>query len=110
MNKLFTSALVLILASCGATNESAREAIAQRVCTLAERCNDFGSGKSYADKNACLVKQRSIQIDVLPSALCDQKLNASNYELCLKAIDAAGCSPLEFIPIGIKCSSVQVCK
>jgi hypothetical protein len=110
MNKLLASALVLTLASCGATIESAREAIAQRVCALAERCNDFGSGKSYADKNACLIKQRSLQLDVLPSATCDQKLNATNYELCLKQIDAASCSALELIPIGLKCSAAQVCK
>jgi hypothetical protein len=108
-----TSTLMLalvVLAGCASPLENARETGAAHTCTWYSSCKNVGSGKTYATVNDCLTQQRADWLDKLPTADCDGKINVSNLNVCLSAIDGTSCnSVFDQIATASKCDKSKVC-
>jgi Family of unknown function (DUF6184) len=113
MNRLVLLSLVLVtvLAGCGYTVESAREAAAQHTCDYAVRCNQVGTGKTYASRDECLTTQRSAYLTAWPTSTCANSLDSGNIDLCLKAWDATACDNLLALASTlVECSPLAICR
>ncbi len=106
--------LTLLLAGCGGplSQQAARDAATAHACDWYQKCGEIASGKTYATRDACEVKERSDWDTRLPLAKCDGKVIPSDLDLCLKAIDSTLCgNVLDVLNTLLnKCSAAQVCK
>jgi hypothetical protein len=104
-----TLALV-VLAGCASPLENARETAAEHTCTWYASCKDIGSGKTYASTSDCLTQERAKWLDTWPTADCDGKINVSNLDVCVKAIDATTCGNfIDALATASKCEKSKVC-
>jgi hypothetical protein len=111
MKKFCLALLAVSSLACGWTPASARSELASKSCDYSNRCGEIGSGKKYADRSECLTKQNAAWLDALPSSTCEGKINAANLDVCLKQIDASGCSNIiDTLSVFSKCNSGAVCK
>ncbi len=103
-----------VLAGCGGplSQAAARDAAARHMCDWYQKCGEVGSGKTYATRDACDVKERSNWDSQFPLAKCDGKVIASDLDVCLKAIDSTVCgNGLDLLnTVFNKCNQAQVCK
>ena len=106
--------MLAVLASgasgCGWSVSSAREAYAQKWCSYYSQCDDVGSGKLFASADECLTRQRSIALDLWPSADCDSKIDAKGVDVCFKAIEITQCNIIDQAATILKCTKGNVCK
>ncbi len=103
--------LMVTLAACGWTAQTAREGAALKSCDFARRCNQIGQGLVYSTTEECLTKQRATWLDAWPTAACDGKTDPAAVDTCLKAIDNTQCNnPLDWLATLSKCPASTVCK
>jgi hypothetical protein len=101
---------LLAVVSCGPpSRESARDSTVARACNRYQQCGEIATGKTYATRDECEVKQRSFWESAWPAASCDGKINATNLDTCWKAIDIACADPLDLLNVLQKCDKSKVC-
>ncbi len=103
--------LPLLLVSCGPpSRESARDTTVTRACNRYQQCGEIATGKTYATRDECEVKQRSFWEGTWPAASCDGKINATAIDTCWKTIDIADCTNvLDLLNVAQKCDKAKVC-
>ena len=106
--------LMLALAGCGGplSQPAARDLAVVHTCDWVAKCGEIGSGKTYATRDSCDVGQRSEWNNRWSLAKCDGKIQPSDLDVCLKAIDSTVCgNGLDLLnTLFNKCSEAQVCK
>jgi hypothetical protein len=81
------------------------------VCSKLESCGQLDAGQLYTSRDDCQVKQTDYWQTTWPPADCDGKINSTNLDRCLTAIDQAQCgNGLDFLDIVLnKCTRDSVC-
>lgn len=106
---------LLLLASalpgCQPSRTEARDRTAEVACRRFESCEGFGEGKTYPNRDDCLVRQRSFWNDLWPADRCEQQINAQALETCHKAIEITDCrNVLDIVNTAFsKCGAQNVC-
>ena len=79
--------------SCGSNHSqaSARDAVTDASCDFYMRCDQIGSGKTYANRDTCEVQVRASWDTAWPVQTCDGKINSDQLKVCLSAIAATEC-------------------
>ncbi|MFO0594747.1 MAG: DUF6184 family natural product biosynthesis lipoprotein [Myxococcaceae bacterium] len=100
----------LALGSSCLSVEGARETGAQRSCQFEDKCGNIGSGKRYANFGECMTDKRADYQSLWPSDRCQGRIDAQNFDTCMKAVDNTRCNDLlDAINTVSKCSSSSVC-
>ena len=102
----------LLFSSCATVRhaEISRSA-SSHTCDAMARCGKVGSGKQYADLDACRIDYDAVWSKKWDKATCDQKVNPGGLDVCLAAIDSTDCdSVLDFLNTALnKCAEKRVC-
>lgn len=107
---VLTVPLLLSLAGCGWSIDSARESAAEATCDSYERCDQLGDKKVYASYNECMTRERAVWLDRWPTSDCEGHENGDAVDTCLKAIENISCnSVLDFLATLDKCGKKNVC-
>lgn len=104
--------VLLSLTACGNTisrTDAINEA-ALAVCDYNARCEEIGEGKTYPNRDACLVDQRAFFQDVWSFKACEENINPDGFDQCITRIGIAQCSDLlDFANAVINCTQGRVC-
>jgi hypothetical protein len=79
--------------ACGSNHSqaNARDAVTDASCDFYARCDQIGSGKTYANRDTCEVQVRASWDTAWPVETCDGKIDTEQLNICLNAIGATEC-------------------
>ena len=94
----------------GGSNESAIESLAMARCDREELCNNVGTGKTYANREACLDELRNKGRDELRTSECPRGIDPTQLDKCLAEIRGERCgNPLDKVGRLNACRSDGLC-
>lgn len=80
-------------------------------CDTAARCEEIGTGKSFATRAACESERQSFWSDRWSTASCEGKINADKLQACRQAIRDLLCNNLtdQLKTYNTTCAASEVC-
>ena len=105
-------ALAAVALACGSESQSsARDRATTAVCNKLESCGQLDAGQLYTSPDDCRVKQTDYWQGTWPPESCDGRINDTNLDRCITAIDQSQCgNGLDFLDIVLnKCTRDSVC-
>lgn len=92
------------------SNQDTVERLTEARCERAAKCNEFGTGKDYADMEGCKSEvSHDLADDYKPSS-CPHGANEARLTSCINQIRNSACGNLaDSIKRGEACRRVQIC-
>ena len=114
MKRALTALVTLaFLAGCGSdpSQEEARDQATEASCDRAERCNEIGEGRDFADRDDCEVKAAAFWNERWSKEVCDGNMRSEDLDRCLDAIEDTSCDNIFDVgnTLENRCSRALVC-
>lgn len=89
---------------------AAVEAIAQRRCDLAQRCDRIGPGKRYDRRLECVFHTRAEWSEELNAIACPRGVDEGRLNACLHELETENCADADTVSRRPNCLASAICQ